>query len=389
MHGVIRSAEFDEQADKGWFSRVRDALHPFRWFGLFVVLPTLLAAAYYYLIASDQYETTADFVVRRSESTPKGGLGGGLGQVLGFDLGTSQSEADAMIVAQYLQSQNTVRVLREQDRLVERFTRPGIDFLSRLRWDNPKPEQLHKYYKKYVAISQDPDTNIMHVSVRAFTPQDSFAITRKLLALGEQRVNYLNERSFNDQIATSRQQLAEAEQSLNETLARVTQFRRTRNDIDPASTGKAQITMVSTAEGQLIAARAKMENVGRVISRSSPQYRAVASEVRALESQVASERSQLAGSGTSIAAGLGDYEDLMVRKEFATQRYTVAAAAHQQAKAEAVKQQLYVIRIVDPEMPVKPLYPERGKMVITIFFAMLGAYAIGWLLAAGVKEHSL
>lgn len=388
MHGVIRSAEFDEQRAPSPLSRARAALFPLRWFALIVLLPTLLTTAYYYLIASDQYEATADFVVRQSEANVKGGLGaGGIGAMLGF--GTSQSEADALIVAHYLQSGNAVRVLREQDALVERYTRPQIDFLSRLRWTDPQPEQLLKYFRKQAVISEDPDTSIMHVSVRAFTPQDSYAIIRKLLTLGEQRVNDLNERNFKDQIATSQQQLVEAEQSLNQILGQLTEFRRVRSDIDPATTGRAQITMVSTVEAQLIAARAKMANVGRVISQNSPQYRAIASEVRALEGQVASERAQLAGSNTSIAAGLGDYEDLMVRKEFATQRYAVAAAASQQAKAEAVKQQLYVIRIVDPELPVKSLYPERGKTIITIFFGLLAVYAIGWLLAAGIKEHSL
>jgi capsular polysaccharide transport system permease protein len=40
-------------------------------------------------------------------------------------------------------------------------------------------------------------------------------------------------------------------------------------------------------------------------------------------------------------------------------------------------------------MPVKSLFPERGRIVLTVFLSLLVGYGIGWLLVAGVKEHSL
>jgi capsular polysaccharide transport system permease protein len=38
---------------------------------------------------------------------------------------------------------------------------------------------------------------------------------------------------------------------------------------------------------------------------------------------------------------------------------------------------------------VKSLYPERGRIVITVFFSLLIAYAVGWLMLAGVREHKM
>lgn len=387
MHGVIRSAEFDARRKSSLLAKTWHILHPLRWFLLFVIAPTLIVSIYYYGFASDQYETSADFVVRRSESGNKGGLG--LGQVLGFNFGVTQSQNEAYIVEEYLLSHDVVDALRRKENLVQRFTRPNIDILSRLWFTNPTPETLLKYYRKHVAITQDSDSGITHLRVYAFSPEDSYAIARSLLALGESHVNRLNERNFKDEIASSTRQLAIAERALTDAQIKMTAFRKQHGDIDPASSGKAQIGLVSGVAAQLVSARAALQNLGQTVSRSSPQYRALAAEVSAMERQAAQESLRLAGSTTSIAADLGAYENLMVRKEFAAQRYTAAAAAADQARAEAIKQQIYVTRVVEPALPVKSLFPERGKAIATIFFFLLMGYAIGWLLIAGVKEHSI
>ena len=72
MHGIVRPEPLPEElrlADRP--SRARQLVHGYRWFLMLVVLPTLLVAAYYFLIASNQYESQADFVVRRADVTPE------------------------------------------------------------------------------------------------------------------------------------------------------------------------------------------------------------------------------------------------------------------------------------------------------------------------------
>lgn len=387
MHGVIRSAEFDALGQTGPLANIWRIARPIRWFLLFVMAPTLLATVYFYGFASNQYEASADFVVRRSETSGRSGLG--IGQVLGFSLGVTQSQSEAYIVEEYLLSHDAVHALREKDQLVERFTRPSIDFLSGMWTTNPTPETLLKYYRKHVAIEQDGDSGITHLRVRAFSPEDSYTIAHRLLSLGEGHVNRLNERNFRDEIASSARQLASAERALTEAQIKLTAFRKEHGDIDPASSGKAQIGLVSGVSAQLVSARARLQTVGRAVSQNSPQYRALAAEVQSLEAQAAQENMHLAGSTTSIAADLGMYEDLLVRKEFASQRFTLAAASAEQARIGAIKQQIYVTRVVEPAFPVKSLYPARGTAIATVFFSLLMAYAIGWLLVAGVKEHSI
>jgi capsular polysaccharide transport system permease protein len=206
--------------------------------------------------------------------------------------------------------------------------------------------------------------------------------------LGEQRINAINARTFNDQVRTSQRELVEAEKEMVAIQTQMTGYRRAQEDINPEGTGQAQITLVTGLTSRLVEARSKLQAIGGTISRSSPQYLALGAQVRALESQVAAQNSKIAGQDNSIATTLGGYEALTVQREQATKRYAAAAAQYEQAKAEARRQQLYLIRIVDPNRPVKSLFPERGKNVLTLFLSLFIAYAVGWLLWAGIKEHS-
>jgi capsular polysaccharide transport system permease protein len=388
MQGVINSVSRIEQQSKLtarkaiWMLLIR-----FRYFIGIVMLPTLLVASYYYIFASDQYVSEASYVVRKADSgfsAPSG-----LGQVLGMSFGLTQTQTESYVLKDYMLSHDAVSRLREENGLVAYYRRPEIDWLSRLWYSDPKPETLLKYYLNHVFITQDTDTGISRLSVLAFTPEDAYALNQKLLRMGEERINALNQRTFNDQVKTAREEYKQAEQKLFEAQAKVTALRQQHGDVDPQGSGRAQITLVTSLTGALVEARSRLTAMGSFISHSSPQYRALAAQVTALEIQIAGQQSRLAGGTETIATSLGEYEDLIARREYLTQRYAVAAAAYQQAQAEARKKQLYLVRVVDSNRPVKALYPERGRIVITVFLALFLAYAIGRMLIAGIGEHSL
>lgn len=387
MHGIMRPAT--DQTDLHRPSRLdqlRDWVWQRRIFGALVVLPTLLLAAYLFLIASDQYESEAHFVVKSANTTTVPGTG--ISQALSMVTGASSSSSDATSVADYLTSHDAVAALSKDVDLVDRFHRPSVDFFSRLRKADPTPEQLLKYYRKRVSVHYDSETSITTVKVHAFEPSDSYVIVRRLLELGEQRVNLLNTRSYNDAIETARKQLAESEAALAVAQSRLTSYRQVRRDIDPEASGKAQIGLVTTLTGQLASAQAQLSATGAMIDHGSPQYRALASRVAALQAQVAAQSSRLTGGSNTIAAGISGYEDLQIRQQFLAKRYDAAAASLEKARDQALRQQLYLVRVVDANMPVKSLFPERWKTLATVAIALLLAYSIGWLIAAGVREHA-
>jgi capsular polysaccharide transport system permease protein len=306
-----------------------------------------------------------------------------------MNFGSSATSAEAYLVADYLLSHDALKRLRDEDQIVSRFRRPHIDWLSRLWFADPTPEKLLDYYQNQVSVEQDIEGGISHLRVHAFTPEDAHVITRKLLLLGEERINAINDRTYRDRVASSYKEFAEAESNLLKAQATLTAYRRNREDIDPEGSGKAQISLVSALTGQLVTAQARLRAMEGVISRNSPQYLAAQRQVSALDAQVAGQSNRIAGEGESIASSLGGYESLVIQRESATRRYAAADSHYEAIKAEAARKQIYLIRVVDANLPVKSLFPKRGKIVLTVFCCLALAFAIGWLLLAGVKEHNL
>ncbi len=386
MHGIIEPAELEVRARPSRARRALAWMRRNRALMLVVVLPTLLVAGYLYLVASDQYESEAHFLVHSADPTPQPGIG--VSQALSLATGISAGQNEAMSVADYLTSHDAVARLRREDSLVALFHRPDVDFLSRLWSADPTPERLLGFYRRQVNVEYNTETGITVLTVHGFTPEDSYHLARKLLLVGEQRVNQLNERSYQDAIAMSQVQLAEAERAVAANGVALTRFRQSRADIDPQVTGQAQVGLVTNLTGQLAAARAQLNAARGAISADSPQVRALEGRVRSLSGELARQSGRLTGSDRTIAGDIGGYEGLKLRQEFAAKRYDAAAAALQQARERALRQQLYVVRVVDANMPVKALFPQRFRILATVFVSLLLAYSIGWLIAAGVREHA-
>lgn len=384
MHGIMTAGDDEGVLRPPLSHRVRDWLWVKRWFFLVVVLPIAITASYLYLMAADQYESEAHFVVRSTESATM--PSSGLGSLLGLT-STSNAQNNAGMVSDYLQSHDAVIALGRQMNLTEMFRRPEADVLSRLSNAHPTPEKLLKFYLSHVSVKFNSETGIAALTARAFRPEDAYRINKALLSLGEQRVNEMNVRSYNDSVLTARQQLKQAEDSVADVQARMTAFRQNRGDIDPQGSGESQIHMVSTLEMNLSTARAQLDAMRSLINPTSPQFVAMAARVHALEAEVARQSARMAGTGADMATSLGGYEDLKIRQDFAAKRYDAAAADLEKARADAQRQQLYVVRVVDPNMPVKPLFPQRMRILATISLALLLVYGIGWLIIAGVREH--
>jgi capsular polysaccharide transport system permease protein len=387
MHGIIEPiGTAQRQVALPAWRRIVNWFWRKRTFTFVVVVPTLLLACYLYVIASDQYESEAHFLVRSTDSAAMPTIG--ISQALSSVTGIGATQSEAMSVADYLTSHDAVATLRRQDRLVGRFHRSDADIFSRLLTDNPTPERLLSYYQKHVMVEYNTETGITTLRVHTFRPEDSYALVGRLLQLGEARVNDLNERSYKDSIALANRQLVEAEAALAVNQTRMTAYRHTKRDIDPEASGKAQLGLVTDLSGQLAAARAQLSAMGSLISPSSPQYHALQERILAMAAQVSQQSGRLTGGDGAIANDIAGYEDLKFRQEFLAKRYEAAAASVEHAREQALKQQLYVVRVVEPNMPVKALFPQRGRILLTVLVGLLLTYSIGWLIAAGVREHA-
>lgn len=349
---------------------------------LFVLLPTLLVAGFEYLVAANQYESEARFIVRAPQAAPSASS---LGQMLG--IANPTTPADAHGVSEYLVSHDAIDALGRQN-LTDIFRRPEADFATRLWFANPQPETLLNYYLGKVRITAASETGITTLRVKAFRPNDAKMLAQSLLNLGERRVNSLNQRMLTDGLAAAERQVRDAEAEVEAAEVALTSFRQSSRDIDPDRSSAAQIDVAAALEQQAAAARASFQTMAAKIPPSAPQYGVMERQLRALEGQVSAARARLAGSARSIAPSLGEFEKLKVRQDFAAKRFQAAATSYQSAREQLLKQQLFIVSVVEPNLPGKALYPERLVIVATVFCGLLLAFAIGWLILAGVREHA-
>jgi capsular polysaccharide transport system permease protein len=354
-----------------------------------VAIPTLLAAIYFLLIASPLYVSEARFVVRsRAEGQPAG-LGSVLqnvGQSFGVSFG--QSSTDAFEVHEYMISRDAVNDLSVHQGLRTLLDRPGADLLQRFPrpFGNRSFEALYRNYKRFVVVGYDSQTGISTLRVTAFRAADAQRMADALLAGGEALVNRLNERSMADAVSQAQRQVVEAQQQSIQAQATLTNFRNQERLIDPDRTSVAGSELVGKLETQLATMRAERAGLAAEAPQS-PQLPVLDQRIKAFVAQMESERSSIAGQSNSLAPTVGEYERLSLNRDLAVKTLESAVAALESARIEARRQQLYLDRVVSPNLPDRAERPRRLYSIFTVLMATLVAYGIVSMFIAGLREH--
>lgn len=356
-----------------------------RWFVIVVILPTILAAFYYSLIASDIYISESRFVITSpEEKRPQLSTLANLIQTTGLSGGQEQARE----VLEYVKSRDALRSL-EQAGIKAKFGSEEADFISRY----PQPfvqgtfEDLFKYYGKMVKARLDNESGTAILEVQAFTARDAYEINRDLLSLSESLVNRLNERARTTGIAEAQKQVNAALERAQKARSKLAEYRNSQALIDPSKQAVGVLEIADKMIAERAALQAQLELMQRMTP-DNPSIPALRSRISAISVQIASQDNRVVGSREGIASKVGGYENLLVEQEFATESLNVANAALVQARAAALRQQFYLERIVEPNMPDMPLLPRRLLDIIIVGAIATCLYFIGWMFIVGILEHA-
>lgn len=352
-------------------------------FVLTVVLPTLLATVYYGLVASDVYITEARFIVRSPERPSQAGLGALLqGTAL------SRSNDDAYAVHDFVRSRDAARELDERLKIVQAYRDESIDLFARfpgLDWDDSF-ESFHRHYQKHVHVAYDAASSISVLQVRAYTPDTARDIAEQLLQMGERLVNNMNLRSREDLIEVAEREVRIAEERVQDAALALAGFRSDRSVFDPSSQSAMQLQAVARLREELIAAEAQLAQVRRV-SPDNPQIDSLRSRVDGLRQAITQETAKVTGGRTSLSAKSPAFDRLQLEKAFADRQLGTALAALDTARSEAQRKQLYLERLVQPNLPDSAMEPRRVRSAFTVFVVGLLAWGVVSLVVAGIREH--
>ena len=352
---------------------------------LTVLAPTCVAILYFGFFASDVYISESSFLVRSPEHQAQSGL---FGQILQGS-GLTHSQDDTYSVHDYILSRDALRELDAKLGVRKAFTSHRVDPINRfpgLYWDNSF-EEFYRYYGKHVGVEYDPSTSISTLTVRAFTAQDAERINNQLLQMSESLVNTLNDRSRRDLIRYAEDEVKLATDKATAAAVALFQYRSKHEIFAPDQQAALQLESVSKIQEELISSEAQLAQV-RKLSPNNPQITGLEGRIDTLRHVIATEAAKVTSAKGSISSRTPDFERLTVESEFADKQLGVALADLESARNEALRQQLYLEPLAQPNLPDKAMEPRRIRSVFTVLLVGLIAWGVVSLLIAAVREHS-
>lgn len=363
--------------------RAREIFWPIAGFAAFVLLPTLLAAAYYYLIAADRYVTEFRYAVRGgpasfSADSDAVSLSMGAGSAL-------QAAADSFILEDYLRSFAAFSDVEATLPLREMLGRDGNDPIRRYSPDLP-PEELIEFWDGAVDVRFDVVTGITTVSIALFTPEDSDAVARALVTELGILVDHLSEQARNEMLAYVEGEFAVAEERLRQSLDAIEAFRRENEVVSPTETAELGSTVIATLTSEITELRVRLRSLLQNVP-NSPQIPVLTDRIASLEAQVAVERAALGGRspGSALPGQLSVFERLQGEYEIARDSYITTLEMRQQARANATLSMAQLVVFVPPRPAVWSIEPLRWLEVLIMFGAALLIWIIGRILLASIR----
>jgi capsular polysaccharide transport system permease protein len=354
-------------------------------FALTVLAPTCVALLYYSFFASDVFISESRFLVRSPQHQMQGGF---MGEILQSS-GLTHSQDDTYSVHDYILSRDALRELDAKLGVRKAFTSRHIDPINRfpgLSWDDSF-EEFYRYYGKHVIVEYDPVSSISTLTVRAFTAPDAQRINDLLLQMSESLVNTLNERSRQDLIHYAADEVKLATDKATAAAVALFEYRSKHEIFEPDKQAAIQLESVAKIQEELVATEAQLAQVQK-LSPNNPQISGLESRGDTLRHAIATEAAKVTSANGSFSARAPNFERLTVESAFSDKQLGVALADLETARSEALRQQLYLDRLVQPSLPDRAMEPRRIRSVFTVLLLGLIAWGVASLLIAAIREHT-
>jgi capsular polysaccharide transport system permease protein len=350
-----------------------------------VILPLAVSAWYLYARADDQYASTLGFSVRSEEGPSASELLGGIVNM------SNTSSSDTDVLNEFIQSQEMVERADAQLDLRAIFTKAENDPVFALK-ENATLEELVDYWNRMVTIYYDASQGLIEVRVLAFAPSDAQQIAQAIYDESQSMINNLTAIAREDATRYAREDLGVAVERLKEARAQLTAFRSRTQIVDPNADIQGQMGLLNTLQAQLADALIELDLLRENTREGDPRIRQTEQRIAVIEKRIEEERSKfgISGetqSGRAYADLVGEYESLIVDREFAEQAYLTALTNFDAAQAEAQRQSRYLAAHIQPTLAQSSEYPRRAVILLLIGFFAFAVWATLSLVYYSIKDR--
>lgn len=354
-------------------------------FLIFVIIPSAVTGIYLYTVAVDQYASKVGFSVRREDSSSAMELLGGLSNL------SNSSSSDTDILYEFIQSQKLVSDIDDDLDLHAIWSKPLRDFVFAVP-DDASIEELVHYWNKMVRVSYGAGSGLIEVEVLAFTAKDATDISRTLFEKSSQMINDLSDIARQDAIRYAREELGVALERLKDARAVVTLFRNENQLVNPEIDIQTQAGLLGILQSQLAQTLIEFDLLEGVVNSNDPRAVQVTRRLEVIEKRIAAERKKLGGGSidggdNAFANLLGDYERLVVDREFAEKSYVTALATYDASLADSRRKTRYLAAYMQPTEAETAEYPKRLTLLLLVTLFLFLIWAVMVLVAISVRDR--
>ncbi|MBB5763540.1 capsule biosynthesis protein [Methylorubrum rhodesianum] len=353
----------------------RDPWIPALFLVLFL-LPTLVTAGYFYLIASDRYITEARFALRPAL--------GNVDKVQSDETGSNSSMSkqmiaqDTLITISYIASRQMVEAMERQMPLRDMYSRDGIDFFS--RFDANEPIELFlRYWRKRVTTHVDSNGGIVTLNVAAFDPEESYRLAQALMDESERMVNELSVRSRNAALAESTRELKNAEERLLTVQRAMRDLRNRAGVLDAQSANKNNLMVIAELRKKRIELSVQLNQSLRDLSPERRPIQDLKAQIQDLDDNIEKIERQMTSTDPDqrrlLSEAMTEFEGLENERKNAQLYYNKVLAASEQARIIANRQIEFFTPVVSPVVPISAIEPRRH--LITSIVALVAMAVFG------------
>lgn len=362
--------------------------HAFVILSFFVVVIGPLALAYGYLWtrAADQYASNVGFSVRHEEAaSPFDLLAGGIPGVSG------SSSSDTDILYKFIQSQKLVSDMDLELNLKALWSKPEDDPIFSF---NPTGsiEDLLKYWERMVKIYYDRSAGLIEIRVLAFSPDDATRIAEALLEKSAGMINDINAAARTDAVEYSWIELTKAKDRLSLARQQVQEFRNLHQLVDPTIEVAAQSQLIGALQSQMAEAKIALEILRESAPINDPRVTRANRQIEVIGNQIKIERDKFgvgstASDGGDFATIIGEYERLVVEREFAEKTYISALVSYDLSLAEIRRKSRYLATYSQPTRAETPRFPQRITILSLLGLFLFLGWAIVILVGYSLKDR--
>lgn len=303
--------------------------------------------------------------------------------------GSSSSDAD--ILYEFLQSQKLVGDMDNDIGLVEIWSRPKNDPIFAFKAEG-NIEDLMNYWERMVKVYYDRSAGLIEVRALAFNPEEATLIAQTLFDKSSEMINSLSSIAREDGIRYSWEELEEAKERLSTARQDVQQFRNKYQLVDPTIDVAVQSQLIGNLQGQRAEARIALEIISEAAPKTDPRVIQAQHRLRVIEEQITKERHAFSIDSTGNESGdfgtiIGEYERLIVEREFAERTYIATLAAYDIALAEARRKSRYLAAYTQPTTAQSSRFPQRGVILSLLALFLFLSWSISALVAYSLKDR--